>query len=112
MWRRDDVQLGKKYRVGLIAGLDGSRLSCLLEEAAPTDHCDFITPVIDDVELLKSRHLEAIIKQHGVLGGTRIVIDAHAIWFTEVEYQSLFDAPMTGRPVPWFKGIEPNRPPK
>ena len=80
MWKRADVIDGHEYRVGLKASEDGSRQFHLLDSDAPLDGYDFVTPIVDDHELLRWRRYEGIMSRYGTEGGTDIVVDAHGLW--------------------------------
>ena len=109
MWKRADVIDGNEYRVGLKAGEDGSRRFHLLDSAAPLDGYDFVTPIVDDHELLRWRRYEEIISRYGTEGGTEIVVDAHALWLTAHEADQLEDDVSE---IEWYRGIAPAFAPK
>jgi hypothetical protein len=109
MWKRSDVIEGHDYRVGLMATEDGSRKFHLLDSDATWDGYDFVTPVVDDHELLRWRRFEEIISRYGTEGGTEIVVDAHGLWLTAHEVDQLEDDVSE---IQWYRGIAPAFAPK
>ena len=91
MWKRNDIEDGKSYRVGLKADEQGNRSFHLLHANQETHGFDFVTPIIKDTELMKSRCYEKIIEKYGIEGDTLIKVDAHETWLTEQEAEQLFD---------------------
>lgn len=109
MWKRTDVIEGSVYRVGLKAGLDGSRHFNLLAANAPHEGYDFVTPIVDDHELLRWRRLEEIVSRYGTEDGTEIVVDAHGLWLTAHEIVQLNG---DASDIEWQRGIPPAFAPK
>jgi hypothetical protein len=109
MWKRADVIDGQEYRVGLMAGEDGSRLFHLIRAEAPLDGLDFVTPIVDDHELLRWRRYEEIISRYGIEDGARVVVDAHGLWLTAHEVNQLEEEVSE---IEWYRGIAPAFAPK
>ena len=109
MWKRKDVIDGYVYRVGLKADVDGSRKFHLLDADAALEAFDFVTPIVDDHELLRSRRYEEIILRYGIDSGAEIVVDAHGLWLTVQEADQLED---DVHEIEWYRGIAPAFAPK
>ena len=104
MWKRSDVIDGLLYRVGLKAGEDGSRQFHLLNAEAPINDYDFVTPVIDDHDLLRWRRYEEIVSRFGIEGGSEIVVDPHGLWLTAHEVDQL---ETDSAEIEWHRGFAP-----
>ena len=109
MWERTDVISGRAYRVGLKAGEDGSRRFHLLDSEQAHDEYDFVTPIVDDHEILWWGRYGEIIARYGVEDGTEIVVDAHGLWLTGHEIEQLEDDVAE---IEWYRGIAPAFAPK
>lgn len=109
MWKCKDVIDEQEYRVGLKAGKDGSRRFHLLDANTTFGEFDFVTPIVDDKELLRFRRYEEIISRYGTVSGVEIVVDAHGMWLTAHEADQLEDDVLD---IDWHRGIAPAFAPK
>ncbi|MBK1856581.1 hypothetical protein JO972_16545 [Verrucomicrobiaceae bacterium 5K15] len=109
MWKLNDIQDGESYRVALKVAPTGSRIFELIPSSCEYNDYDFVTPVIDDHTLLRSRNYERIVTECGIEGDTDIFVDAHGIWMTASEIDQL-DSDVED--IQWYKGVAPFFAPK
>ncbi len=112
MWARNDIESGRQYKLLLCQRDDGTRYYLLLEADSTTDPLDAVlcTSVVPN-ELLTRRDFIGIAEAVRLTDGSRFVVDAHGVWYTELEATELSSG-IAFDDVDWVTGTPPRLPPK
>lgn len=109
MFKRPELEVGRRYRLWLCQR-GGARWMEVAEEDASVPAGVLSTALVPH-ELLLARDLKRIVEQVPLADGTRFVVDAHGIWFTERE-RAAFRAGADYDQIPWVDGVAPRLAPK
>jgi hypothetical protein len=114
LWSVADVEDGKCYQLLLCQSEDGKRVFRLNPVASSDNpHARDVklkTEIVPN-ELLRRRNFSAISDSVALDNGERFHVDAHGVWLTETEYQSLISGHELSR-IEWLDGAPPDFPPK